>query len=619
MSRNIVVVGAGFSGVSATKKLAKKFKREKDTKITLIDRHSYLTYMTELHEVAGGRVEPTDIQYDLRHLFARQKNVDLVTDEVQNIDYERQVVKGEYGEYPYDYLLISAGAEPNDFGVPGVKEYGATMWSIEEAEVVRHRILEAFTRAAHENDKDMRRRMLNFVVCGAGFTGVELIGELIDWMPILAKQHKIDIDEVSLNLVEAGPVILPPMVEKDQNRALKFIQKKGVHVYLGDAVKEVFADHVLLSSGKEIPTYNLIWTAGIQANTGVDWQMESARAHRLKVNKYMQSLAHKNVFASGDIAYYEEEDKDGKPYPQIVQAAEQTAETAALNIYHDASNEEMEAYKGKYDGHMVSLGGHYGVARIFDKLSMSGFFALAVKHLINIMFFLTNGSLYYSWRYILTEFLHIRHHRNLMGRFFSSYGNLLWLLPLRIYYGGMWFTEGLKKCFGLFGGESWFGSNIIFPFDWLQGDAVAGASASGAAEETAKQIFGLNYVTGEEPMLVFQNMPGWFEWIMKILLPNQEVAMFMQRFMAIFELFIGLMLIIGLFTWIFSGITIILVSMFCLSGMFVWPNMWFIPAALALMAGGGRVLGVDGWLLPRLGHALDNWWYGTPRSIYRKE
>lgn len=617
MTRNIVVIGAGFSGVSATKKLAKKFKREKDTKITLIDRHSYLTYMTELHEVAGGRVEPSHIQYDLQHLFARNKNVDLVTDEVSSIDYDKQTVKGEYSEYPYDYLLIAAGAEPNDFGVPGVKEYGATMWSIEEAENIRYRIIEAFTQAANETDKEVRRRILSFVVCGAGFTGVELVGEFIDWMPILAKQNKININEVSVHLVEAGPTILPPMTEKDQKRALKHLQKKDIQVHLNDAVKEVFVDHILLGSGKEIPTYNLIWTAGIQANTGVDWNIESARAHRLVANKFMQSVDHKNVFVSGDMVYYEEEDKDGQVVPQIVQAAEQTGKIAAQNIYNDVSNEKKEAYKGKYDGHMVSIGGHYGVARIFDKFSMSGFFALAMKHMINIMFFLTIGSLYYAWRYILTEFLHIRHHRNLMGRFFSSYGNMLWLLPLRVYYGGMWFVEGLKKCFGLFGGESWFGSDIIFPFEWLQNDAVSGASA--AAEETVTQVFGLNYVPGEEPMLVLQEMPGWFEWIMKILLPNQGMALFMQRFMAIFELVLGLMLIIGLFTWIFSGITIILVTMFSLSGMFVWPNMWFIPAALALMAGAGRVLGVDGWLLPRLGRSLDHWWYGTPRSIYHKE
>src|SRR5699024_8768556 len=129
-TKNIVVVGAGFAGVAATKKLAKRFKKNPDVKITLIDRHSYQTYMTELHEVAGGRVEPEAIQYDLQRLFCRLKNVTLVTDNVTKIDHDKKMVITENGVFPFDQLVLGMGGEPNDFGTPGVKEHAFTLWSM---------------------------------------------------------------------------------------------------------------------------------------------------------------------------------------------------------------------------------------------------------------------------------------------------------------------------------------------------------------------------------------------------------------------------------------------------------------------------------------------------------
>ncbi len=125
--KNIVIVGAGFAGVYATKRLAKHFKKDKDVTITLIDRHSYFTYMTELHEVAADRVPEDAIQYDLQRLFARRKNVKLVTDTATTIDREKKLVKTKHGAYPYDYVMLGIGSQPNDFGTPGVKDYGFTL------------------------------------------------------------------------------------------------------------------------------------------------------------------------------------------------------------------------------------------------------------------------------------------------------------------------------------------------------------------------------------------------------------------------------------------------------------------------------------------------------------
>ena len=129
MTKNIVVVGAGYAGVTAARQLAKKYKKDKDVSITLIDKNSFQTYMTELHEVAAGRVEPEAIKYDLQRIFKKYPKVNLVTDKVVSIDYDNKQVIAENQTLDFDYLLLAMGGEANDFGTPGVKENGFTLWS----------------------------------------------------------------------------------------------------------------------------------------------------------------------------------------------------------------------------------------------------------------------------------------------------------------------------------------------------------------------------------------------------------------------------------------------------------------------------------------------------------
>lgn len=621
LAKEIVIVGAGYAGIAAARKLGKKFKKDESVNITLIDRHSYMTYMTELHEVAAARVEPDAIKYDLQRIFKKLKKVDLVTDSITNIDYDKQELVGEQRNYKYDYLVLAIGGEANDFGVEGVKEHGFTLWSIEAAEEIRKHVEETVYAASREHDDVKRRAMLSFVVCGAGFTGVEMVGELNEWLPKLAKEYKIKQNEISVHNVEAAPSILNTVTEVEQERSLKFMRKEGIQVSLGDGIVKVAEDHIELASGRKIPSYTTIWTAGVQANQeAAEWGFERARAGRLVADEYMKAKGHDNIWLAGDVVYYEEPET-GRPTPQIVQAAEQTGDTAAHNLIAAITGEEKEAYKGKYDGNMVSIGSRYGVALLYDKYHLQGFIAMLVKHVSNIIYFLSIRSFYYAFMYVKHEFFDVKDKRNIFRGHTSRKGNVLWTVPLRIFYGAMWTVEGLKKTFGLFGGSSWFGENVVFPFPWLQ-EVVSGASdatssASTAATEVAETVFSLNYVYGEEPMLVFDSMPGWFASIMEFMMPNQDVALFMQKMMSLVELGIGLAIMAGLFTWIISAVTVGLVAMFCLSGMFVWVNMWFIPVAIALMNGSGHAFGLDHWVMPWLGKLLDKWAYGTPKHIYK--
>ena len=631
-TKNIVVVGAGYSGVSATKFLAKKLKKDNDVQITLIDRHSYHTMMTELHEVAGGRVEPVAIQYDLQRLFARQKNVQLVTDTVTGIDKENKIVTTKLGSYAFDYLVLGMGGEPNDFGTPGVKEHGFTLWSFEDAVRIREHILTTVAKAAIEPDAAVRRAMLTFVVCGSGFTGIEMIGELVDWKARLAKEYKLDPSEFSLKVVEAMPTILNMLGRNDAAKAERYLKEQNVELVLNAPIIEVAADHIKLKDGSMVPTHTLIWTAGVKGTTdAADFGLEVARGNRLVANEYMEAKGYEenNIYIIGDLVFYEE--FPNTPTPQIVQAAEQTGHTAAANIVADIKGGEKHKFKGNYQGFMVSIGAKWGVANLFNKIHLSGFLAIVMKHIVNLKYFFDIRSGYYMFQYMMHEFFHIKDDRNVTRGHSSRYGNVLWSVPLRVFYGLVWFIEAAKKIVGegswlkpgtWFGEGSWFTGNSVFPWTWDYVDAASAASdatsaASGAGETVeAAAKFGLSYAYGETPMAVLDSAPEWFSDIMKIMMPNMEVAMFFQKMMVFVEIGIALALMAGLFTWLMSASTIALVVTFCLSGMFFWVNIWFIPVAFALMNGSGRAVGLDRWVIPWLQKTLGKWWYGTPKSMY---
>ncbi|WP_186578949.1 FAD-dependent oxidoreductase [Aquibacillus kalidii] len=618
---NIVIIGAGYAGVHAAKKLAKKYKNDPSVSITLIDRHSYHTMMTELHEVAAHRVEPDAIQFDLRRLFNRTK-VNLVTDSVTHVDHDTKVVTTKQGTYNYDYLILGMGGEPNDFGTPGVGEHAFTLWSWEDAVLLREHIEKTVHQAAQIADEATRRAMLTFTVCGSGFTGIEMVGELYEWKNRLAKDNKLDEEDITLYVVEAAPTILNMLDRKDADKAESYMVKKGIKILKNSPIVEVKKDRVILKTGEEIPTHTLIWTAGVKANSDTkDYGMSAGRAGRLKVNEYMESEDLKDVYVIGDLAYYEEE--PGKPTPQIVEAAEQTGMTAAKSIIAEISGGEKQAYNGKYHGVMVSIGARYGVANL-SGIRLSGWFANFMKHMVNLYYFFGIRSGYYMFQYVMHEFFHTKDKRNIFRNFTTRFGNVLWSLPLRIFVGGFWLVEAGAKIWGettwqkatsswsnvklLFKGlgeDSWLvGSTVRMPFEWLQ------TTTSGASESATEGA-----TEWADPIL--SRMPGIFQWFMEIVLPNADMAVFMQKFMVFVELGIGLAILGGLFTWLASAASAGFLVMFTLSAMLGWDKVWALPASIALMNGSGRSFGLDYWVVPFLQRKVGDWWYGKERSIYR--
>lgn len=621
-NKKILVLGAGYGGVHSAKKLAKKYKKNDDVEITLIDKNTFHTLMTELHEVAGGRVHKESVQVDLTKIFARTK-VNLVTDYIEKVDTDKKVVKTTHGSYEYDYLIVGTGSEPAFFGVPGVKENGFTLWSFEDALEIREHIQKMFEKASKERNAKARKKMLTFAVAGSGFTGIEMAGELIEWKTKLAKEYNVDESEVRLLVVEAMGTILNMLDRQQADKAEKYMVRKGVEVLKNSPIVEVTEDKIVLKDGTEIETNTLIWTCGIQANAEVkEYGLETARAGRLQTNEYMQAVGKKDVFVVGDLTYFEEE--PGKGTPQIVEAAEQTANTAVSNIVATIENKEMTKFKSNYHGFMVSIGGKYGVANLAG-IKLSGFLALFMKHMVNLYYLWGVNGINACYHYLNHEFFSIEDKRNIMRGHLASKGNRLWLVPLRLYVGVIWLLEGLKKLVGegtwddkgikgLFNifsnglaSDSWIkAGNVKMPFEWVQ--AAANSGASEATTDAAKAL----------PVPILEHMPKFYEAIMKIMIPNADVAVWFQRMVVLLELGIGLCLLAGLFTFLASAASIFMGFNFIFSAMGEWSILWYIFSAIALMQGAGRTFGLDYYVMPWITKKVGNYWLGKKVPVYKQ-
>lgn len=449
--KNIVIVGAGFGGVFAAKTLSKKLKSHKEYNIILIDKHSYFTYMTELHEVASKRVAPKHVQEDLEHLFYQNKNVKLLTAEVNDIDKAAKIVKTTHGDVSYEKLILAVGGQSNDFGTPGVKEHGFELWSMEESLAIRHHVESIIGQGAGELDPAKREQMLTITVVGSGFTGAELMGEFIEQRKVLADTYKLDESEIKLVLLEAAPTILNMLQDRRlADKALKYMTDNGVDLRLGAMVTGVDENGVIFKDGSTLPTKSLIWTAGVKAKSFIsDWGFKYGRGGRIEADDYMHATLEddqpaEDIYVVGDTLSYVDE-KTG-PVPQTVEGAESAARAASNNILADLGFAKPKTFGEvvSYHGYAVSIGSHYAVASLMG-LNFSGFFASLAKHGINLFFYSQIRSMYSIFHYMLDEFFRTANGRNPFRGAVSRLGNVLWSTPLRIFLGLFWILAALGK------------------------------------------------------------------------------------------------------------------------------------------------------------------------------
>ena len=650
MKTKIVIVGAGYAGILTAKKLSKKFKNKNEVSITIIDRNPYHALLTELHEVAASRVNEESIRASLKKIFAG-RNVKVELDNVTSFDFDKKQVVGEENTYDYDYLVLSAGSKPTFFGVKGAAENTFQLWSYDDALAIRHHIQNVFSKASRLRDKEERKKVLTFFIVGAGFTGVEMAGELAEYIPIISKKFEIDRNEVSINIVDILSRTIPNLPETLSRKAERKLKNLGVNVILNSNVCEVGPDYIQIIQNKRCNQYEtntVIWGAGVEsadiAGKAAE-VLESGDRNRIKTDAYLRSINYEKVFIIGDNMLYTPEGEED-PVPQVVENCEQSAAIASYNIVCSITGKgNLKKYKPKFHGFMVSIGGRYGLARVgFPSfmVNLPSFLAMFVKHFINVVYFAQILGWNKIFSYLKHEFFTIRNCRSFVGGHFSNRTPSFLLVPLRIWLGMAWILEGVKKV-----NEGWFTEAKLTSFfgsatDWFNSvlgiasetvEATSSATAAAGANEAAQSVgtaiinwnilglFKVYFVSGKEliesglgDFALKLDVPliNWF--IDNVILSGDNIQIFMQSGIVVAEILIGLALIGGLFTFPSAAVSLILLLMFtCTTGVYL-NNFWMIFAGIAVLIGGGRIFGLDYYVIPR----LKAWWKNIPivRKLY---
>ena len=314
----VVIIGAGFGGLSAAKSLAKA-----PFDVVMIDRYNYHMFQPLLYQVATAALSPGDIAFPIRTVFRRAPNVRVVLATVSAIDAEQNEVIAEANRIPFDYLIVATGARQAYFGHDDWAPHAHGLKTIGDAVYLRDRILLAFEKAETETDPDERRRLLNFVVVGGGATGVELTGAIAE----LAKRtlasdfRTINPGSARIVLVEAGPRLLRQFDESLSHSAQRALEKLGAEVRLGTAVTG--CDEAGISMGPErIETRTIMWSAGVEASPAGRWLgAETDRAGRVKVEPDLSLPGRPHIFVLGDTALVT--GVGGQPLPGVAPVAKQ--------------------------------------------------------------------------------------------------------------------------------------------------------------------------------------------------------------------------------------------------------------------------------------------------------
>jgi NADH dehydrogenase len=627
--KNIIILGAGYAGILTAKKLAKKLGKNEDVKISIIDKNSYHTMLTELHEVAANRVDEESIRISLKKIFAG-RNVDVILDSISKIDFENKSLVGEENKYSYDYLVLSAGSKPTYFGTKGAEEFAYKLWSYDDAIILKNRIHDMFRLAASERNIEKKKKMLTFYIVGAGFTGIELVGELAEYVPTLCDKFEIERNLVTICDVDVLPRAVPILPEKLSAKVERRLIKMGVTLKFNTSVVGIGEDFIELKSNDVVTKYSagtVVWTAGIESSDvtkDAATVLESAGRGRIKVDKYLRTLERQEVYVVGDNMMYIAEGET-IPVPQMVENCEQSADIAAHNLISAITGKkEMIEYKPSFHGVMVCVGGRFGVARVGlpnKMINLPSFFAMFVKHFINIIYFMQVLGWNKVFSYVKHEFFTIRKNRSFVGGHFSNKTPSFLLVPLRIWLGAVWLFEGILKI-----NEGWLNSPKLQGFfggakAWFDGivygaDAVASSTqAAGEVMSSGTAIFSINilglfdaiFVSGKSIVeskiadYAFKiNMPlmNWFTD--NVILSSESMQIFMQCTIVVIEILIGLALIGGLFTMLSSGVSLILQVMFVATTGLYLSTFWMIFAGLAVLIGGGRILGLDYYVMPFL-------------------
>jgi NADH dehydrogenase len=392
----VVVIGAGFGGLSAAKALGRRA-----VDVTLVDRHNYHAFLPLLYQVSTAGLDAADIARPVRGIVRGLGNVTFRRATVTAVDWTAHVVTlAEGPPLPFDLLVVAAGATASYFGIPGAAEHGFPLYTVEDAVVLRNHVLSQF-EAADADPAQVADGALTFAVVGGGPTGVEVAGALIElFTRVLRKDFpRLDVGRARVELLEMGDDLLPAFRAPSRTHARETLVDRGVEVRTGESVAGVTPSRVRLRSGEEIPSHTLVWAAGVQANPmAAVLGVATGRSGRIEVGADLRIPGHPEAFAIGDIALMP--DGKGGVLPGVAQVAMQGGKHAAREILRALDGKPPKPFRYFDKGNMATIGRRAAVADLPGGLRLSGtpgWFAWLGLHIVYLIGFRNRISVLIDW------------------------------------------------------------------------------------------------------------------------------------------------------------------------------------------------------------------------------
>ena len=376
---HVAIVGAGFGGLGVAEQLD-----HIPVEVTLIDQHNYHTFQPLLYQVATSLLNAEDVGAPVRSLFRHQDNVTFRMATVTGVNMPGHKIQLKDGtQISYDYLVLAGGTTVNYFNTPGAAEHAFPLYTLMNAVKLRNRVLERF-EATDRDPALIDDGALNFVIVGAGPTGVETAGALSDLFYNLLPRdyHQLATEKARIIMVEMGKEVLAPFKDNLRAYAKEELERRRVEVRLGEAVAEVGSTFVRLKSGEEIKAHTLIWAAGVRANPLADMLgLPQGRGGRIKLNPDLSVPDHPEIFVVGDLG---EVTSDGKVLPQLGSVAMQSGEHVGRQIARRLHGEPGQPFRYWDKGFMATIGRGAAVVELPNKLTLHGplaYFAWLGVHL----------------------------------------------------------------------------------------------------------------------------------------------------------------------------------------------------------------------------------------------
>lgn len=390
----VVVIGCGFAGLKFTKNL-----NSKNYQVVLLDKNNYHTFQPLLYQVATSGLAPDSIIYPIRKIFKGKANFFFRIADVAKVDTDKKTVHTSIGDVKYDILVVATGGVSNFFGMKNIEKNAIPMKSLVESLDLRSLIIQNFEEALNTYDLKERERLMNFVIVGAGPTGVELAGALAELRKhVLPEDYPdLDIRRMQIHIIEASDRVLPAMSKEASERAEKYLKKFGVHIWLKTAVKD-YDGASITTNNNDFESRTLIWAAGVSGSHPEGMSIETGRGNRIITDGFNRIKGYDDVYSIGDASMIITEDTQ-TGHAMLASVAEQQGYHLAKNLNRTSKNKNMLPFKYNDKGTMATIGRNKAVVDLsFVKFGgFIGWLTWMFVHLMLLVDFRNRMVVFLNW------------------------------------------------------------------------------------------------------------------------------------------------------------------------------------------------------------------------------